>query len=355
MATTGITTTPPIPQIPGGEDHEAARRVEIMPGAGLHRGVVTTQDLVPERVLSIEPRPGRHSQRRGKFHGAQYELPVRDVRVASSVMKGLTHLSRGIDLRLTSNKIAVGLTMLGAVVGAVAARPEAGVRGAFAVGVGAFLAWAMGREIDPDRTLTATVAGLITIAASVVIAAPGLSALFATLAAVRIIARTTGLPPTILDIIGVSGIAAWAAFHPGWVAAVGVAIALIVDDRMTGPGEPAHHWQAWWGAVLGALVAVVAGVRRDAWTAPTAWEWTLVALGMAGALLLIRPTTVTSTGDLTKEPLRADRIRAGRWLAGIVALLATLTEGDLGVASMLGVWSALASGGLVQLTSRRGR
>ena len=355
MATTGLTATAPIPQKPRREDHESARRVDVLPGPGRHGRVVTTQDLVPKRVLSIEPRSGRNAQLGRKFHGTQYERPVTPVPVASSAMKGLTHLSRGIDLRLTSNKVAVGLTILGAIVGAAAARPEAGVQGAFAVGVGAFLAWAMGREIDPDRPLTATVAGVITIAASVVIAAPGLSALFATLAAVRIIARTTGLPPTILDIIGVSGIAAWAAFHPGWVAAVAVAIALIVDDRMTGPGGPAHHWQAWWGAALGALVAVVAGVRRDAWTSPTAWEWTLVALGVAGALLLIRPTTVTSRGDLTKEQLSAERIRAGRWLAGIVALIATLTEGDLGVASMLGVWSALASGGLVQLTSRSNR
>ncbi len=269
-------------------------------------------------------------------------------------MAPISHLQRNIDLSLTSNRWAVGLFGGGALAGWLRAADDGRLTSAMVTAFVAFFAWALGRELDPDETTTALVAGIATIAASLMITPGGAIASLATLLACRILARTTGRPMTLIDVMAVFAIGGYAAFRPGWIAAVGVAVAMVVDQRLSAAldQETPLAVQFWAGAVLGLATAVVAGVTDATWIAPSAWGWTVVALGLAGGLSRIHPGPLDSVGDLTRRTLSPPRIRTARIAAIAIAVVAVLTEGMEGVEATIAVWVSLAATGLVGLANR---
>jgi hypothetical protein len=262
-----------------------------------------------------------------------------------------THLGRPIDVRHPSNLFAVAAS---AVVGLLAflladgSILDRGWEGAL-FGLAAFMAWALGREIDPDRTLTAN-ASLVAggfLAIAVDVAAPG--AILLVMVAARITARTTGLAPKVSDlaVISIVGVAL-ASDVAGWAGAMILAFAIARDATLP---EPAPRHQAWFGigvAVLGSASAWL----RDAfgsWQTPDLTSWALIGAGLLGAAIAAQPEPVVSTCDLRGRDLHHLRVRWARFQTLVAAALAVVAGGADGARGLAVIWVTLTVAGIVRL------
>lgn len=272
-------------------------------------------------------------------------------------MERFTHLGRTIDLRYPSNRFAVVASAVVGIVTGLAASGDGRSRaaaGATAV-VAAFLSWALGRELDPDRTTTANVACVAGGLAAGAFGGVGIGALYLLLATVRVTVGTTGRSPTAIDLAGHLILAVFVARTPaGWAAGIVFAFALARD---LGLPDPAPPWQMGWSAATAVAVSVMAGVsgRGADWIAPSASDWILVAVGLAGAALLAPPEATRSTTDLTGAPLSPARLRWGRGLGSAVLVLAAVAAGGNGIRPLVAGWVTIAVAGAVRLWSPTNR
>ncbi len=128
----------------------------------------------------------------------------------------ITHLGRPLDPRYPSNRVAIVVPVaIGVLVAALAdgGLADRALEGGIAL-VASFLAWALGREIDPDRTLTANGAAVVGGLLAGALGSAALGALYLLMATARITTRTTGLPPKPTDLLVHVGAAAFFAPRP---------------------------------------------------------------------------------------------------------------------------------------------
>ncbi len=260
-------------------------------------------------------------------------------------MKNVTHLGRVIDIRVPSNLYAV---LVGGAFAFVALLLDAPP---IAAGGSAFLAWALGRELDPDRVLTANLAALAGGAAALYFETASLGAVYLFLVSARILSRTTGLSPTTVDLAVHVPIAAFVARSTiGWAAALVLAAAFALDSR----AKPAssRNKDGWAAAVAVAATAVAAITGFEFWGSGITAAWVVAAVGFIGGLNAVRSEPVTSKADYTDQTLTDSRVALSRrvTLAG-AALVAALTAGA-GIAGVAAVWLTLAVLGAVRAFSR---
>lgn len=225
-----------------------------------------------------------------------------------SVARKGTSLSRIIDPRVQSNVLALGIAIV-AGVGAIAARlvddtgAAESLLDSFGAGVAVFLAWAIGRELDPDNNSSALLAELGAFALWFWLpSSAGL--LFATLIPVRLIVRSTGRSPSRGDVI----------------------FATLV--------------------MAGAVAIVVSSY--EGWSDPNAIEWMLLGAGVL-ACPFLGVSDVHARGDFTGEPLDVRRLRVARIYAVGVGIGGFALAGGLGVSRLAGLWAALVAVALTKL------
>lgn len=268
-------------------------------------------------------------------------------------MRSLTGLQRTIDLRIQSNRYVVLVTIVAGAVALAAAPTGDRIRDAVTVAGSAFLGWALGREIDPDRVITAALAAPAAGLVAWIDAAAGhpasLGAIYLVMLTARILVRSTGRPPTTLDLAIHLGVVVWLAWGSiAWVPAVGLAVGLVLDTRLP---APAPTPQLWWGGAIGITASLVAGLTGDTplWIAPRPAEWVPMAVGVLGALFLIRPETVMAPADTGESFLDPQRLLVARIATGISAILISVVGGANGISAIGAVWVVLAAGGLVRI------
>lgn len=269
-------------------------------------------------------------------------------------MRHITGLSRIIDLRYPSNRLAVLVTMAAGSVGLAAG--EQRISAATSMAGAAFLGWAIAREIDPDRPITASiVAPVAAVVAWIDLEqghAPVVGALYLTLVAARILVRTTGRPPTNLDLIVQLGIVGWlSAVSIAWIAGVALAVAVVLDTRVDPPAPPVNLW---WGALLGVVSSLAAGVlwAPPNWVAPATREWVPMVIGLTGSVFLLRPEIPRSMPDHGSGPINPRRLVAGRITVVTTAVLTAVIGGASGVAALSPAWAALAVAGVARILSQ---
>jgi len=203
-----------------------------------------------------------------------------------------------------------------------------------------FLGWAVARELDPDSPRSAFVAagacGGILLAGS---APAGVTV--ALLVALRIVVRTTGKAPTLLDLMGLTVLAAAIALTPrGWIGGVALAAALAWDTRLPEPGPRRNHAGAVTVVAAGLAVAQLRDTFAVGFVTPGSGQWAAAALGMAG-LLLLKRYTPRSYQDRRKAPIRRERLLAGRALAGGTGAVAFGLFGGVAIPLLAPLWGAL--------------
>jgi hypothetical protein len=227
----------------------------------------------------------------------------------------ISTIGRPIDLRYSSNRFAVAAALgAGVIAGAVALISGTSFTSALGWGVqggaASFLAWAIGRELDPDRPVAAGIAAAAALPL-LLLGRIALGATAAVLLAVRITVRTVGPAPTMLDALLLMGFGGYLGYRGTWPAGLALGIALAAsgweDRRLLGAGGATAI------AALG-LAAVAGKIGSD----PVALAPAEVSVGIVAivaGIVTLRRERPDAVCDLSRERLQGSRLLAGRVLA----------------------------------------
>jgi hypothetical protein len=272
-------------------------------------------------------------------------------------MKPKSGIGRPLDLTYPSNVFVLAVTpAVGALAGLIKLLigdgfGEAVRNGFFASGT-AFLAWAIGREIDPDRPLSAGIAA-VAAPALLPIGDPSLAALFAVLLAARILVRSTGLAPGPVDLLVVVGAAAYVATRRGGLpVALVLAVAVAADRALPGGARVRSAV----GGLAAASAAVAAAVFTDQVpidpVTPDGLDWVIVGIAVVGLGLVLGPSKVTSPTDSGTGPISAHRLWTARLAVALAGIGAAAWIGSPALSGLGGAWVAMTAALVVRIGPR---
>ncbi|WP_339748216.1 hypothetical protein [uncultured Maricaulis sp.] len=265
----------------------------------------------------------------------------------------LSSIMRPLEPQYPTNRaVLILLPLIGLGLGGAAVfLHDAGLADAASTGLSgllaAFLVWALGREVDPDRNEAAFIAMALTVIAIALGWAPALWVLTLALMATRVVVRTVGQAAKLTDLAIVTVLAGLAVFVDGyWAMGVVAGFAMAVDllhDRKrtlnlvfaafaTGFSMFAVVQR---GGDWGALIVQPLG------TIDPGWSLAALILTVLSFVFILTCPPVTSVCDANSEPLERRRVRDG---AIIVVLFATaaMFEGQAGLLATLPIWAVLA-------------
>jgi hypothetical protein len=264
-----------------------------------------------------------------------------------------TTLGRPIDPRYPTN-VAISIVSVvvaagGAVYRIVVGDPWLdGILWGVGAALAVFLAWALGRELDPDHDLAAFAGAALALPALIWLGQPAFLAIFWVLLLVRVVDRTVGLPARLLDSLALLGLAGWLAWQGSWPAALLSGLAFLLDAFLP-PSDPSREGDPRRRHLILAAVALAAAVVAAIWrgdgqagAALSAGAW--AGLAVVSVLFLVVIATsrrVTSVCDARARPLVAVRIQADQALALLAGLLFAWQQGVDGVQALAPLWAAM--------------
>jgi hypothetical protein len=257
-----------------------------------------------------------------------------------------TGLARMLDVEHRSNRYVLAVSILGGLSTLIwrwATAAEDPWLWAFQVGAAMFLAWAIGRELDPDDTLSAGLAALVVVPL-LALGTPSLASAAAMLIATRIAVRTTGISPHLIDGVVLTAFAAYLGSQEQAWPALGVLIVAIGTDRYAHPPGPVRTLWFAIGMALAALVTAIWLAGTSDWIQPTIPEWIVVGgAAVLAFLAIINTRPPVSTADYHPGELSESRLRFGRVLALFVLVVGIVYVGGPSVPDLTPLWAAVAS------------
>jgi hypothetical protein len=256
----------------------------------------------------------------------------------------ITSIGRPIDPGYPTNRAIALLTITVMLVGTVfqlfsgRGWVQSGLWG-LSTGLAVFLAWALCRELDPDRDLSAFVAASLALAGSLIWGAGSLGSMLWILLLLRIVNRTTGLKATILDSLGVIGLSAWLAWGSNWGYLVIAALGLFLDGVL----QSGHRRQIGLSALCLGLSVVVLFLNG--------WTWRVIrisSIAMVIALCLsalfttviLSSRNLNSIGDVSGEKLNPRRVQVAQVLAVLSGIQVVIWSGTAGLTAFMPMWAA---------------
>ncbi len=267
-----------------------------------------------------------------------------------NILYRYTSLGRTLDPRLPTNALIVGLTVLGGVLGGLAALLGGGDLGAalaagFWVGAAVFMAWVVTREIDPDHPYSAFVSAGLALAAGLALGAPALALLplVAAIIGLRLINRVVGPPFRWTDSLAVLGVAALLAATGSGLAAILLGAACALDGLLPPPLR--RHLVL--AAIVIALGAAAVSLQPIAVAGLAGETSTLIfVIVLAFGFLAITTHRVITDSDVPGFGISVTRVQAAMaWLL-VLAVVHGLAYGSVALPAFLPVWAALAGGAL---------
>lgn len=217
-----------------------------------------------------------------------------------------------------------------------------------AVGVAAFLGWAIAREVDPDHPWTALIA-LVGSALLAMWLPPQLLVSAVALAAMRLVAGTVSAgPPTKLDLAAMvvaSGLAGW--YIDGWGLAAAIAVGVLV----------AGGWRSAPWAIGAGVTALVSGLLSATRIHPGDESFRLVTLPFLVVVVIVMalPVRPRSLTDIGKMPLDGQRLRLARALGALSLCWAVLGSGVHGLSNLGPLTAAILATALIMPSAVRSR
>lgn len=259
-----------------------------------------------------------------------------------------TSLPRDIDLALVEHRWMIALAMVASLAagtqsvlaGASSILPVAGA--GLSGGASVFLAWAIGREMDPDHPPSALVGGAIGGATMLVWGAPSILVSGWVLVLLRLVARTTGLAPRPFDTLILIGVSLGLGLVRGsdfiLLAATGLAL-----DGWLAPVHRNHRFAAagLGFAWLATVFAQFSPSSVDVDLAILVWVG-LGVIAVAFLALTLSRWEVEAQADRTPEPLKPRRVHAGQVLGVLLALGLPMARGSRGLLAQSALWAAMA-------------
>ncbi len=268
-------------------------------------------------------------------------------------MNKISTIGRPVDPSYPTNRAIAIITLAVMVAGAL----FQGLTGApwgqsllwgLQAGLAVFLAWALGREVDPDRALAAFVGAALTLIGLFAWGLPGLGLLFWALLALRVVNHTTGLAATLLDSLGLVGLSAWLIFggNPGY--GLLTATAFLVDGWID-----SQNRRQWFFAALAAVVTIAALLTGASTWRGGGFSWPVVGIALGLSILflpvILGTPPVTSVGDHTGERLHPLRVQAGQGLAALAGIEMALWGGMAGLWQSFPLWAVILGVSLYRL------
>lgn len=227
-------------------------------------------------------------------------------------------LPRPIDPSYPSNRLAVAGLLGSAAVSGLLLRQ--GWTTAARVGLGAFSAWAIARELDPDHSGSAALA-LGVVGAAALAGAPSLLGGMAAMNGTRVLSGTVGPAASLGDALALAGTAGISALGGGGSAALLPGAALLLSHRQR---DRQSHAQGWTGPLALAL-GLLPAARGERARNVLSDVLSLAALGTAPVLL--EREAVASRCDQASQTVSAQRLQLSRALA-LGGVLLGLTRQD---------------------------
>ncbi len=272
--------------------------------------------------------------------------------------RAISTLGRPVDIRYRSNRFIAGfiaVVLFGTFAINLANNHSVDKSGviAFNMMLTTFVAWAIGRELDPDFNLSAYLAAPLAIIVAVLWDPPAILAIAGTMFAIRLVNRTVGPPPTTLD-LGVLVIASGllsAMGHPIVGAGIGMGIGL--NHFLPKP----DHSRSLPTALL-ALIAVGIGTII---ALPIDIDWTFDPIAVVVIISITvlylyatrhNPSTPESSCDLIDEKLNPTRILVGQYIALAIGMLNIIVFANDGVLILSALWVGFLSVGIRGLYQR---
>ena len=265
-------------------------------------------------------------------------------------IKSLFTLGRRLDLHFATNRAIAILVAASWLVGfliwwLLGRSPGIAAHDALRVAGTVFFAWAIGRELDPDRNASAFVAVPAAVGGFLLLGSPDLILLLWVVLVVRLINRTVGEATSWGDdvvLVLLAAVLVWRGYGSvGWVTAV----ALAADGALPQPRK-AHLVGA--GIVVAAMVPLWI-LHRPVLPPPdsvavvgAAWGWGVVAVAMASLPGIVASRRTISVGDADEKTLFGHRVVAAQLLAVAAALVAVVVDGVETIALLGPLWAAIA-------------
>lgn len=264
---------------------------------------------------------------------------------SSSALHRWSGLGRAVDPSVPTNRTIAALTLVALLLGAGWALYDgaalwrvawAGVNAALTV----FISWALTRELAPDDDPAAFVAVALAAAAWVAWGEQAILLPAATMLAVRLVNRSTGMAAEPLDsgfvVVGF-GALAWLG---SWSYGLLGGLALALDGALPPVGSRDARRRHLALAAVPLAAALARGLAESASLRGLPWPvLALAGAGLAAAALHPRPVSV---GDVDGVPLHPWRVRAGTALG--VASLALAAAAGAADARALGLgWASVTA------------
>jgi hypothetical protein len=270
-------------------------------------------------------------------------------------MSDVTALGRLPDPRYPTNRAIMALALAVGAAGAIfqwlrGTTLLEGVNWGIGAGFAVFLAWALGRDLDPDHDLSAFVGAGLALVALVFFDTPPLMVILWLLLVVRLVNRTVGLPARPLDSLGVLGLGAWLTWQGDWIVGLVTAGAFLLDGLLSPPLRY-HLFVSGLALVATVVLTVFQGGLVTGSGPTTAVAISSLAIASLFLVVIANSSELQAVGDATGEPLHPRRVQAARILALATALLFAWWGGAAGVLAMLPLWAAMLGVSLYRLAT----
>lgn len=200
-----------------------------------------------------------------------------------------------------------------------------------------FVTWAITRELDPDRTLTANVAAVVAAWWALVGYEVALLPLIAFIFIPRLLVESTGRRPLTTDLVVLAMFSAAISYTAaGWAAGFGMAVAIYLDNRMA---ERKHVFAtaiALATAVGASAVATFTGAFPQ--NLPEVRPVLAISLGVLAIVAAVRepPDPVSQVDSRRKSFLPKERLHVARTVTGLAIFGGVLLSGVEGTALVPG-------------------
>lgn len=216
--------------------------------------------------------------------------------------------------------------------------------------ISVFLAWSLGREVDPDCPLCAGLAAIGQVVVIWMIGVPSLLLPLWALLSFRILNRTTGIKAGWADSFLVIAFSLWLGYQFSWVVPGATAVILLADGLMKDPNRK----QIVPGLLTGGATVYLLINSPSMWTGYGDFPGKLgIVLGISLIFLSViyDSRNVISTGDESKKKLNPHRVQLTQFIALSVAILFPLWSGVYGFHKFATFWSVLGGSTLVHVGS----
>lgn len=270
------------------------------------------------------------------------------------IVSRFSGIARPLDSKYVSNRIVVYLSLGCLILGSgmqwlqgrgAAAALFWGLRLAAAV----FLAWALTRELDPDRHPPALAAAGLSLTVVWLWGLPELMLLFWMLIGIRILNRTTGLKPKMFDIVFYAGLGMWLAYK-GHGEAIFLTIMVLL---VTGHWDKDKKYYLMAAAAAAEIpVLLVFNVQPWSFSPFIGMAFAAAVIGAAiFAPVIIQSGKMQSSGDKLGYKLKPIRVQSAQIFAALFWLVHAMLEGSSGLMALFPLYAAGICSGLYVLFS----